>query len=257
MRICDLRVGDALEWQLDSEYKNNSGTRYGVVLKISKDKKKAIIADVFENDNRLKCYDEKDALPTRDRDNVRLKHAPPPFRRISGTIPADKPFGVHDPKHPTIIDDAFLDSKRVKYEDLWCNRLDQRDIAELLNHPWPAQKELEATRKTLQPVPDTTHTVKSADYGISQAAPVKSKKLPPISPKTAQAETAPAAPKTPSKTLKQRFSDVEKAVEAQAGKSQPGQAKPKSCESDRPIGRLANLAENFGIAEDDGPDFGP
>lgn len=220
-------------------------------------KKKAIIADVFENDNRLKCYDEKDALFARDRNNVRLKHAPPPFYSISGVMSVNKPIGKHDPKNPKVITDAFLDSKRVKYEDLWCNRLDQRDIAELLNHPWPAQKELEATRKTLKPVQNTTHTVKSADYSIQQAAPAKTKKLPPVGPKMAQAETAPVAPKTPSKTLKQGFSDAEKAFEAQVGKSQPKQAKPKSWESDRSLGRLADLAENLGMAEDDGPDFGP
>lgn len=256
MRICDLRVGDALQWKLENKHMRGGVDRYGVALKISKDKKRAMIADVLPDNDGLKCYDEKDALFARDRNNVRLKHAPPPFYSISGVMSVNKPIGKHDPKNPKVITDAFLESKRVKFEDLWYNRLDQRDIAELLNHPWPAQKELEVTRKTLQPVQNTMHAVESADYGVSQAAPAKTKKLPPIGPKTVQAEATPVAPQTPPKTLKQGFSDAEKAVEAQVGKSQPKQAKPKSWESDRSLGRLADLAENLGMAEEDGPDFG-
>lgn len=254
MKIRDLYVGDALQWQSGKAYKRGSNIRYGVVLSISEDKKRAMIANVFISDGKLKCYDEQGASYEQDRNNVRLKHAPPPFHTICRFDQVDKPIGTHDPQHPTIIDDNFLEVNKVGFEDVWYRRLNKQDIAELLNHPWPEQKELEATRKTLQPI-QSTHAVQSAGYSIPQMPSVKTKKLPPVGPKTVQAEAAPAAPKTPSKTLKQGFSDVDTAVEAQASRSQPKQAKPKSWSSDRPLGRLADLAENLSMTEEDGPDF--
>lgn len=53
------------------------------------------------------------------------------------------------------------------------------------------------------------------------------------------------------------FSDAENAVETQASKSSPGQVKPKPRESDRPLGRLADLAENLGSVPDFGKPEGP
>ena len=53
MKIRDLYVGDALQWQSGKAYKRGSNIRYGVVLSISEDKKRAMIANVFISDGKL------------------------------------------------------------------------------------------------------------------------------------------------------------------------------------------------------------
>lgn len=214
-----------------------------------------------------KCYNDVGIVKGDANYLVRMKDCPPPFSDVCQDSALGQCYVLANPKcaigfsdkqllasHAALVDDGKRLSKRDFQAIFDCAKHGTPE--KQLSGPVSSGMEKKPALPDMgRPVQNTTYMVKSTDRDASQAAPVKTKKLPPIGPKTVQTETAPAAPKTPSKTLKQGFSDAEKAVEAQVGKSQPKQAKPKSWESDRSLGRLADLAENLGIAEDDGPDF--
>lgn len=257
----NIRVGQGIYWT-DPEGLD----MYGAVLGKKEGSISAVpVYPLMPGD---RCYNDVGIVKGDVNYLVRLKDCPPPF---SGAC-EDSPFGqccaYADLKHPITLSDRQLCVMCARLSD-GGKKLSKRDfqaIFDCAKHGTP-EKQLSGpassgTEKKPappdmgKPVQNTTYMVKSTDRGISKAAPAEAKKLPPVGPKTVQAETAPAAPKPPSKTLKQGFSDVETAVEAQASRSQPRQAKSKSWSSARPLGRLADLAENLGMMEDDGPDFG-
>ena len=225
-RLC---CGQGISWT------SSDGTdMYGAIV-VKKDGS-IRVAPVSPLKSGDKCYNDVGIVKGDANYLVRMKDCPPPFSDVCQDSALGQCYVLANPKCAIGFSDKQLSASHAALVDDG-KRLSKRDfqaIFDCAKHGTP-EKQLSG--------PVSSETEK--------------KPAPPVGPKTVQAEAAPAAPKPPSKTLKQGFSDVQTAVEAHIGKSQPKQAKPKSWEADRPLGRLADLAENLGMMEDDGPDFGP
>lgn len=141
MRVSNLRPGDALTWR--GHIRGNAVRRNAVVVDVSEDGSSANIAMVYQDRGLAPCFDEPHAKYELHRNNVRLKHAPPPFWRLD--CPAGRPIAQYDPDHPKTIDDGFLATNSVSYEDPDRALLDGRDVHTLRHHPWPEQYEKEKT----------------------------------------------------------------------------------------------------------------
>lgn len=139
MRISDLQPGDALTWR--GHIRDKAVRRNAVVVDIAEDKSSANIAMVYQDRGLAPCFDEPHAKYELHRNNVRLKHAPPPFGRLN--CPVGRPIAQYDPDHPKAIDDGFFEANAVGYEDPDRALLDGRDVHTLRCHPWPEQYEKE------------------------------------------------------------------------------------------------------------------
>lgn len=61
-----------------------------------------VIVDVDYKDDLVRCYDEVGANYERDRNNVQLKHCPPPFTKVSRGVPG-KVYAMADMENPVIL----------------------------------------------------------------------------------------------------------------------------------------------------------
>ena len=61
-----------------------------------------VIVDVDYKDDLVRCYDEIGANYERDRNNVQLKHCPPPFTKVSRGVPG-KVYAMADMENPVIL----------------------------------------------------------------------------------------------------------------------------------------------------------
>lgn len=132
--VPDIESAAAVAW-----YDSLGEYQYAVVLDIRNGV--AEIAPVFACDDGVKCYDDPDADRINDKDNVRLKDCPPPFSLLC--LSADNGSCFVDAS-----DRARLNWP-VDYLRQIADRIDagflvsDRDIAEIYDHPFPAQMEKE------------------------------------------------------------------------------------------------------------------
>lgn len=61
-----------------------------------------VIVDVDYKDNFVRCYDEVEANYERDRNNVQLKHCPPPFTKVLRGVPG-RVYAMADMENPVIL----------------------------------------------------------------------------------------------------------------------------------------------------------
>ena len=66
-----------------------------------------VIVDVDYKDDLVRCYDEIGANYERDRNNVQLKHCPPPFTKVSRGVPG-KVYAMADMENPVILQKSYL-----------------------------------------------------------------------------------------------------------------------------------------------------
>ena len=66
-----------------------------------------VIVDVDYKDDWVRCYDEVGANYERDRNNVQLKHCPPPFTKVSRGVPG-KVYARADMENPVILQKSYL-----------------------------------------------------------------------------------------------------------------------------------------------------
>ena len=66
-----------------------------------------VIVDVDYKDDLVRCYDEIGANYERDRNNVQLKHCPPPFTKVSRGVPG-KVYAMADMENPVILQTSYL-----------------------------------------------------------------------------------------------------------------------------------------------------
>lgn len=66
-----------------------------------------VIVDVDYKDDWVRCYDEVGANYERDRNNVQLKHCPPPFTKVSRGVPG-KVYARADMENPVILQKSHL-----------------------------------------------------------------------------------------------------------------------------------------------------
>lgn len=92
----DLQVGQAVRY----DYGNPRYMHYGVIVDV--DEKSVGIVDVDYKDNFVRCYDEVGANYERDRNNVQLKHCPPPFTKVSRGVPG-RVYAMADMENPVIL----------------------------------------------------------------------------------------------------------------------------------------------------------
>ena len=97
----ELQVGQAVRY----DYGNPRYMHYGVIVDV--DEKSVGIVDVDYKDDLVRCYDEVGANYEMDRNNVQLKHCPPPFTKVSRGVPG-KVYARADMENPVILQKSHL-----------------------------------------------------------------------------------------------------------------------------------------------------
>lgn len=86
-----------------------------------------------------KCYDELGAKYPEDKDNVRLKDCPPPFMQLSRGADGGV-YALADINNPIV----FTKEQCIKYHVTVLDKgekISDRDMNEIFNHPWDEQKQ--------------------------------------------------------------------------------------------------------------------
>ena len=135
----ELQVGQAVRY--DSG--NPRYMHYGVIVDV--DEKSVGIVDVDYKDNFVRCYDEVGANYERDRNNVQLKHCPPPFTKISRGVPG-RVYAMADMKNPVILQKSHLPAYSLQILERG-TKVPNADMKKIFNHPWEDQLQKQKTMR--------------------------------------------------------------------------------------------------------------
>ena len=139
----NMKIGQAIKYIDDCQ-----GEMYGVILKA--EEKYICFVEVRMADKYVKCYDELGAKYPEDKDNVRLKDCPPPFERLSSSEQGGV-YALADIDNPII----FTKEQCIKYHVTVLDKgekISQRDMDEIFNHPWDEQKQKQIELRRSQAV---------------------------------------------------------------------------------------------------------
>lgn len=139
----NFRKGQAIKYDVNDIYEAYG---YGVVISIVEDI--VYYVDVNPITEITKCYDDIGAEYDKHKDNVRLKHCPPPFSEMLRGCTRGI-YAVADVKHPKKFTEEQCREFHVTVIDDGVTISDE-DMQEILNHPWPHQLEKE---KRYRPLP--------------------------------------------------------------------------------------------------------
>lgn len=139
MITSDLHPGDPLHWQEYDAYKREIRHRYAVVI----DEPTSCVncVEVFRVRQDTLCFDEGGSNQREHGDNVRLKHAPPPFSELARQSAINGVYAYAKLSEPIRVDDNFL---KIYQPDKPDNgfRVHDKDMADILDHPWREEKVL-------------------------------------------------------------------------------------------------------------------
>lgn len=139
----ELQVGQAVRY--DSG--NPRYMHYGVIVDV--DEKSVGIVDVDYKDDLVRCYDEVGANYERDRNNIQLKHCPPPFTKVSRGVPG-KVYARADMENPVILQKSYLSAYSLQILERG-TKVPNADMKKIFNHPWEdqlqKQKEIRSKRR--------------------------------------------------------------------------------------------------------------
>ncbi len=121
-------------------YKNERrGIGYGVIIHSTENSISFIEIDRITE--FTKCYDELGARYPEDKDNVRLKDCPAPFKLLSRNIEGGV-YALADVDNPIVFTKEQCEKYHVTVLDNGAT-ISQRDMDEIFNHPWMDQKQKE------------------------------------------------------------------------------------------------------------------
>lgn len=135
----DLQVGQAVRY----DYGNPRYMHYGVIVDV--DEKSVGIVDVDYKDNFVRCYDEVGANYERDRNNVQLKHCPPPFTKVSRGVPG-RVYAMADMENPVILQKNQLPAYALQILERG-TKVPNADMKKILEHPWEDQLQKQKTMR--------------------------------------------------------------------------------------------------------------
>lgn len=135
----ELQVGQAVRY--DSG--NPRYMHYGVIVDV--DEKSVGIVDVDYKDDWVRCYDEVGANYERDRNNVQLKHCPPPFTKISRGVPG-RVYAMADMENPVILQKSHLPAYSLQILERG-TKVPNVDMKKIFDHPWEDQLQKQKTMR--------------------------------------------------------------------------------------------------------------
>lgn len=139
MDIRQIEERQAVSWQVRSRWRQPFSV-HGVV--VSRTENGVDIVPVNELTHFIKCYDDPGAKRETDSDNIRLKDCPPPFQIMCDYSETGQCFA--DTKGSSMISASFDELAAVNAVILdGGKKISERDLHEILNHPWPEQLEKE------------------------------------------------------------------------------------------------------------------
>lgn len=133
----ELQVGQAVRY--DSG--NPRYMHYGVIVDV--DEKSVGIVDVDYKDDLVRCYDEVGANYEMDRNNVQLKHCPPPFTKVSRGVPG-KVYARADMENPVILQKSHLPAYSLQILESG-RKVPKADMDKIFDHPWEDQLQKQKT----------------------------------------------------------------------------------------------------------------
>ena len=104
-----------------------------------------VIVDVDYKDDWVRCYDEVGANYERDRNNVQLKHCPPPFTKISRGVPG-RVYAMADMENPVILQKNQLPAYALQILERG-TKVPNADMKKILEHPWEDQLQKQKTMR--------------------------------------------------------------------------------------------------------------
>ena len=135
----ELQVGQAVRY--DSG--NPRYMHYGVIVDV--DEKSVGIVDVDYKDDLVRCYDEVGANYEMDRNNVQLKHCPPPFTKVSRGVPG-KVYAMADMENPVILQKSHLPAYSLQILERG-TKVPNVDMKKIFDHPWEDQLQKQKTMR--------------------------------------------------------------------------------------------------------------
>lgn len=135
----ELQVGQAVRY--DSG--NPRYMHYGVIVDV--DEKSVGIVDVDYKDDLVRCYDEVGANYEMDRNNVQLKHCPPPFTKVSRGVPG-KVYARADMENPVILQKSYLSAYSLQILERG-TKVPNADMKKIFDHPWEDQLQKQKTMR--------------------------------------------------------------------------------------------------------------
>ena len=135
----ELQVGQAVRY--DSG--NPRYMHYGVIVDV--DEKSVGIVDVDYKDDLVRCYDEVGANYEMDRNNVQLKHCPPPFTKVSRGVPG-KVYARADMENPVILQKSHLSAYSLQILERG-TKVPNADMKKIFDHPWEDQLQKQKTMR--------------------------------------------------------------------------------------------------------------
>lgn len=135
----ELQVGQAVRY--DSG--NPRYMHYGVIVDV--DEKSIGIVDVDYKDDLVRCYDEVGANYERDRNNVQLKHCPPPFTKVSRGVPG-RVYAMADMENPVILQKSHLPAYSLQILERG-TKVPNADMKKIFDHPWEDQLQKQKTMR--------------------------------------------------------------------------------------------------------------
>lgn len=146
----DLQVGQAVRY----DYGNPRYMHYGVIVEV--DEKSVGIVDVDYKDNFVRCYDEVGANYERDRNNVQLKHCPPPFTKVSRGVPG-RVYAMADMENPVILQKSHLPAYSLQILERG-TKVPNADMKKIFDHPWEDQLQKQKTMRRRSGI-DISHII--------------------------------------------------------------------------------------------------
>lgn len=135
----ELQVGQAVRY----DYGNPRYMHYGVIVDV--DEKSVGIVDVDYKDDLVRCYDEVGANYEMDRNNVQLKHCPPPFTKVSRGVPG-KVYARADMENPVILQKSHLPAYSLQILERG-TKVPNADMKKIFDHPWEDQLQKQKTMR--------------------------------------------------------------------------------------------------------------
>lgn len=112
---------------------------YGVIIRVNPDSIDYV--EAYAVDKFTKCYDDAGAIKEKHKDNVRIKHCPPPFKELSQGVSGGV-YVVADMDNLLTFTRTDIEINHVRVIDDGI-QIDDADMHEIVNHPWSRQLEKE------------------------------------------------------------------------------------------------------------------
>lgn len=139
----DLKPGDPLHWRIEDPDTKEMFTYYAVVVNGGEGSIECAL--VYDLDANTKCFDEGGSKRDTDEHNVRLKHAPPPFKDLAEKDGARGVYVYADMSDLLELDDEIMALLDIDMPD-GGYPVHEEDMAYIRDHPWRDEKAVDFFR---------------------------------------------------------------------------------------------------------------